>query len=694
MSRAQWHAILGLVTLLAIVPAVGAQTKQYIGFVYPAGGQQGATSQVTLGGQSLEGVNGVFVSGPGVKARVVEYNRKMGNQEIGLLNEQLKELKNPSAQKPNEGITNMIAKIEKIVREYVDQPASASIANLVIVEVTIAPDAMPGEREIRLVTPSGLSNPLVFNIGQFPEFSAPPALTSHRQVLGKEEQSLRRKKRATGGAGAQGGSEMMMTTMMGDQGPQSDLDDAEVRIKLPCTVNGQISSGAVDRFRFKARKSQRLVISAQARELIPYLADAVPGWFQAVLALYDAKGNEVAYNDDYRFKPDPVILYEVPEDGEYMLAIYDAIYRGREDFVYRITIGEMPFVTGIFPLGGRVDTPTTVAMKGWNLEETRVTPDTKDIAPGVYLITTYNEDGFISNPMPFAMDTLPECLENKTHNTPKTAQKVTLPIIVNGRIDTPGNQDVFQFEGHAGDEVVAEVYARRLNSPLDSVIKLTDAAGKCLAFNDDREDIGSGLNTHHADSYLRATLPTNGAYFVHLSDTQHNGGEEYAYRLRISAPQSDFALRVVPASVNIRSNSTAALSVYAIRQDGFTGNIKLDLKNAPEGFEIKSGNLKGTQELTQIQLKTSLAETKEPVSLIIEGRATHGGQKIVREAVPAEDRMQAFLWRHLVPAKELKVFVFTPPPSPKPEKPKQLTPPTTSKPEPPKQPASPATSKP
>ncbi|MFH1969852.1 MAG: hypothetical protein ABIJ53_06000 [Verrucomicrobiota bacterium] len=680
MSRSQLHAIVGLVTLLAVVPAVRAQQRPYIGFVYPSGGQQGATFQITLGGQALEGVNSVFVSGTGVKAMVVEYNKKMGNQQIGLLNEQRRELKNSPPQKPDEGKTNLIARIEKVVREFVNRPASVSIANLVIVEVTIAPDAIPGEREIRLVTSRGLSNPLVFNIGQFPEFSAPPAPISPLQVLGKEEQSLRRKKRAMGGAGAQGGSEMMMTTMMGDQGPQSDRDDAEVRIKVPCTVNGQILSGTMDRFRFQARKGQRLVIIVQARELIPYMADAVPGWFQAVLVLCNAKGKEVAYNDDYRFKPDPIILYEVPADGEYMFAIYDAIYRGREDFVYRITIGELPFVTSIFPLGGQVDTPTTVEMKGWNLEETKMTPDTEDASPGVYPITTRGKDGFISNPMPFAIDTLPECLENEPNNTPRTVQKVMLPIIVNGRIDLPGSRDVFQFEGHAGDEVVAEVYARRLNSPLDSLLKLTDAAGNCLAFNDDHEDVGSGLNTHHADSYIRATLPTNGIYYIHLSDTQHNGGEEYAYRLRISAPQPDFALRVVPSSVNMRRKSAASLSVYAIRQDGFTGNIKLNLKNAPTGFEIKGGNLKGTQEMTRVTLKTSLTETKEPVSLIIEGRATHGGQKIVREAVPAEDRMQAFLWRHLVPAQELKVFVFSPPSVPKPKPPKQPVSPATSKP--------------
>ena len=47
-----------------------------------------------------------------------------------------------------------------------------------------------------------------------------------------------------------------------------------------------------------------------------------------------------------------MLYYEIPEDGEYVVEIKDSIYRGREDFVYRITLGELPFVTSIFPLGG------------------------------------------------------------------------------------------------------------------------------------------------------------------------------------------------------------------------------------------------------------------------------------------------------------------------------------------------------
>ena len=80
--------------------------------------------------------------------------------------------------------------------------------------------------------------------------------------------------------------------------------------------------------------------------------------------------------------------------------------------------------------------------------------------------------------MPFAVDTLPECLEQEPNDSTQTAQAVTLPVIVNGRIDRPGDWDVFRFEGRAGQQIIAEVYARRLESPLDSVLELLDASGK------------------------------------------------------------------------------------------------------------------------------------------------------------------------------------------------------------------------
>ncbi len=660
MSRVTWLSILGLVGLPALAPEAWAQARgtPYIGLVYPAGGQRGTTVQVRLCGQRLDGTHDAIVTGEGVSAKLVEFRRRLSNQELSLMREQLRELKRGMAKKrkgknqgKNQGkrldqaAQKIVERIETRVAEWVNRPACASLSEIALVEVTIAPDAEPGAREIRLVTGRGVTNPMVFHVGQVPEVTRKAMKTSLFQVLGKEELALRKR-------------------------PD---DEVEARITVPCTMNGQIASGEVNRYRFEARKGQRLVISVSARELVPYIADAVPGWFQPVLTLHDADGKEVAFNDDYRFKPDPVIYFEVPEDGEYVLTITDAIYRGREDFVYRITIGEVPFVTSIFPLGGRVGEPVTIEMDGWNLQGAKLTPPPKNAEPGVHLLTA-NKKGFVSNPLPFALDTLPECRDQESNNDPSQAQKVTLPVIVNGRVDQPDDWDVFQVEGRAGERIVAEVHARRLDSPMDSMLRLTDATGKLLALNDDHDDPGSGLNTHHADSYLMVELPADGTYYVHLGDTARGGGKEYAYRLRISEPQPDFALRVVPSGAGLRSKASAAVSVYAIRKDGFTGDIKLSLKDPPEGFLSSAVSLSQTKEMTRLAVRTNLKDTEQPVSLAIEGRAVIGEQEVAHEAVPAEDRMQAFLWRHLVPAQELTALVYNPSNQPTPERvPPELT---------------------
>lgn len=654
--------------VLCALGALSAGAQAYIGFVYPAGGQQGTTFRVTLGGQALDGVDGVLVSGRGVTARIVEYNKQMNPQEMQLLQEQLRELKIVPPAKRSVAVSNLTERLERFIGDYVQQPQCASIANLVIAEVTVAKDAPVGEREIRLETPRSLSNPMAFHIGQLPEVSADPLPTSPKQILGKEAQSLRKHKREKDKDGMMGMEMMQMSMSIGGPGAQSDVDDDEVCIRLPCTVNGQIASGTVDRFRFAAKRGQRLVISVLARALVPYMADAVPGWFQPVLVLCDMQGREVAYNDDYRFRPDPVLLCDIPADGEYILAIHDAIFRGREDFVYRITVGELPFITSFFPLGGQKGVDAAVDLTGVNLAETQLHPPMKELPLGVCALTARGRGGFLSNPIPFAVDALPDGMDSEPNNTAKSAQRVELPIVVNGTIDRPGDQDVFQFDGRAGQEVVAEVMARRLDSPLDSMLKVCDASGACLGANDDLEDLGSGINTHHADSVVRVKLPADGTYFAYLHDTQHKGGDAYAYRLRLSAPQPDFALRVVPSRAAMGSKSTASVTVYAIRKDGFTGTIQFAVKDPESGFTVQAPPLVGTQTMARVTLKTSLLTTEEPVNVVLQGIASNGTARIVRDAVPAEDRMQAFLWRHLVPAQEFSVMVYDPKTTPEPRK--------------------------
>jgi hypothetical protein len=230
-------------------------------------------------------------------------------------------------------------------------------------------------------------------------------------------------------------------------------------------------------------------------------------------------------------------------------------------------------------------------------------------------------------------------------------------VIINGRIDRPGDRDVFRFEGRAGDPIVAEVLARRLESPLDSMLKLTDAAGQRLAFNNDHEDKEDGLRTHHADSLIHLVLPANGTYFLHLGDAQHQGGPEFAYRLRISPPRPDFALRVIPSRIHARAGRFNPIRVFALRKDGYDGPIALRLKDAPEGFSLSGSPLPAGADQVPVTLLVPPMLSKGPYALGIEGRATIAGQEVVRKAVPADDLMQAFAYKHLVPSQDLGLTI-------------------------------------
>ncbi len=621
-----------VILLIATCPAIAQQASPRIGYVYPAGGRQGTTFEVAVGGQYLDGSADVYFSGRGLSAKVIEHTRPLSVKQAGLLKDELKELlerraavmRSNAGRKPatrakwttedDKRLQEIRKKLETFIPKTQINPA---IAETVTIEVAIAADAEPGERNIRLRTPQGMTNPLAFCVGQLPEFSKKPARPFREPKDGV--------------------------------GPKPPPADRDVNITIPATVNGQIMPGAVDRIHFKAKKGQKIVVAASARALIPYLPDAVPGWFQATLALRDASGKELSFVDDFRFNPDPVLFYEIPADGEYVAEIRDSVYRGREDFVYRISIGELPFITSIYPLGGKVGAEIAVNVKGWNLPANRLTQDARSSVAGILPVSMRKGD-LISNQVPFLVDALPECMEQEPNNMPITAQAVKSPIIINGRIDKPGDWDIYRIEGRPGDEIVAEVYARRLNSPLDSILKLTDADGKELAANDDHEDKGSGLNTHHADSLLRFVLPVKGNYYVHVGDTQQQGGEEYAYRLRISAPQPDFQLRVTPSGINARGGTSVPVTVYALRQDGFAGEIVLSLKDAPPGVSLTGAVVPARQD--QVRMTLTVPPTAMQTPLVIEGKAMIRGREVIHRAVPAEDMMQAFAYRHLVPAQE------------------------------------------
>jgi hypothetical protein len=607
-----------------------------LGYVYPAGAQQGTTITLSLGGQNLDKASALRLTGPGLTARITGYHRPLNQKEINELRELVDQLQkkraaaeaDAAAPKFTDEDQKAIAAARVKLSGRQQRQANPALAETVTVELTVAADAPPGDRELRVRTANGLSNPIVFQVGTLREYIAPVITAENPAAEGAARKAE----------------------------PRAALRQPPVAIKLPVLVNGQILPGEIDRYKFTARAGQQLTLVTQARALLPYLADAVPGWFQATLALYDSAGREVAYDDDFRFNPDPVLSYAIPADGEYTVEIKDSIYRGREDFIYRLALGELPFITGIYPLGCTPSPKSTFALTGWNLSTNRVELDNTGRAPGRYELFAHRQD-LRSNRAVFVVDPQPDTAEVEPNDTPPHAQPLSLPAIVNGRIERTDDVDIYLFHGKAGEQVVAEILARRLQSPLDSSLRLTDAAGKVIASNDDFDDKAAGLLAHQADSRLTATLPADGDYFIHVTDAQHQGSPAHAYRLRVSQPRVDFELRVAPSTINLRAGGSQVITVFALRHDGFAGEIKLGLIDAPDGFGLSGARLPAGQDKIQLTLNVSPTPRDQIYELRLGGVARIDGQSVTREALPADDMMQAFLYRHLVPAKEFLVDV-------------------------------------
>jgi hypothetical protein len=616
--RIFWSALsVAIAATTSMAQTGGAQ----VGYVYPAGCQRGATVTVILGGRQLQGVEQVVFSGGGVAARIIAHERPLSSEERLKLKDELKELRKPAAPPAAEQIAELERKLATVQRNA----ATPALMETLTLEVSVAPDALIGPRDLRVMGRGGLSLPLVFIVGELAEASFPAVSAA----------TLRPTAGSARAVAAESASALPVT--------------------LPVVVNGQILPGESDRIGFVGKKGQRLIVAVHARALIPYLADAVPGWFQAAVALLDAHGRELAYADDFRYQPDPVLAYQLPADGDYTLVVRDTLYRGREDFVYRVAIGELSFVSGMFPLGGAPGKEMNFALNGWNLPAA-VRHVRLSAERGVHALDQ-GKCSAATGAVEVDVDDLPECADNESNDTMNKAQEVSLPVIVNGRIGRAGDEDWFRFSAKAGAPLVVGVTARRLRSPLDGTLQVFGPDGAVLAANDDDDDKADGLSTHHADPRLVFTPPADGIYRVRLADAQHHGGPDYSYRLRLSPPRPDFELRVVPSSVNLRPGGGAKVTVYALRHDGFKGRIALELRDAPMGFRLGRDDIPADADRVELTLIASKTAAGGATALVLGGTAEIAGVGIRHCAVPADDRMQAFFYRHLVPAQQWLVSV-------------------------------------
>lgn len=283
-------------------------------YAFPAGAKAGSVVNVFIFGQKMKNCQ-IMINDPEIKAKVIddEFDRTGAveteqRQAIRRLTtsagtaidkETLNLLPNwaefyPYKQKLKITEADSARVSYKFGAERERVRPSSEFANTILVELKIPKAAKKGRKELRLKSRSGESRPIYFFVDSIPEtFEIEPEGNNQIQVE---------------------------------------------PLKLPVCVNGQIYPGDFDILKFKAKKGKTIEISTLAREIRPFIADGVPGWFEAKLTLFSPSGKIMKYSDCSGFRPDPSIIFKAPETGVYSVEIRDNIYRGREDFVYRLKI--------------------------------------------------------------------------------------------------------------------------------------------------------------------------------------------------------------------------------------------------------------------------------------------------------------------------------------------------------------------
>jgi len=225
-------------------------------------------------------------------------------------------------------------------------------------------------------------------------------------------------------------------------------------IKVPASVNGSIGrAGDVDYYRFEAKAGQEIGVQVQP---------ASGAKLEAILQLIDADGRIVTESAN------GLLGHTCPKAGVYALGIRDREYRGEASMKYQLRIGDLPVVTSVFPLGLQRGTEAEIHLDGVNLGPTRTVrikaPAGAALGSRLPVPLTVKALG---NPT-VLVDEFPQTVSSAAGGT------IAVPGTANGRIEQPGATQSWRFQAKKGQRLLLEVNARRVGSPLDSVIEILD----------------------------------------------------------------------------------------------------------------------------------------------------------------------------------------------------------------------------
>jgi len=343
------------------------------------------------------------------------------------------------------------------------------------------------------------------------------------------------------------------------------------------TVNGRLSkAGDVDGFAVTLLRGQTLVADLEAARHLGSPMDAV-------LQVVSTDGFVLAQNDDDVGR-DPRIIFEAPAAGSYIVRLFafpakpdsSIQFAGGNAFVYRLTLTTGGYLDYAFPLAVGRGGPRTLEAIGWNIpHDLRALPIVEnDASDTISVFHPSLADTARVRQVPFAT-----AVESEPNDAARP-QAIAGTVALSGRIDPAGDQDVFCISLRKGDKRLFRVESRALGRPLDPVLRVVDAGGKILAESDD-----AGRNSRDLERSF--TAPADGEYRLVVRDLNGRGGPRFAYLLSVLGPQPDFALNLTADRFELTPRKATKIAVAVQRQDGFAEPIEIVVEGLPAEVSAK-----------------------------------------------------------------------------------------------------------
>jgi hypothetical protein len=263
-----------------------------------------------------------------------------------------------------------------------------------------------------------------------------------------------------------------------------------------------------------------------------------------------------------------------------------------------------------------------------------------------------------SNPVPISLATAPVVVEQEPNNVPDKSQPITAPCEVVGQFYPLGDQDWFTFNAKKGDSYVIEVFSQRLGESTDPYLVVEqvtlDKEGKEQVKELQRAD-DNGLNsggfdydTLHDDPSFRFKAPDDGKHRILVRDlySSSRGDPRFVYRLAVRAEQPDFRLVAFAKfpgaqpnqqqsllwSPNLHKAGSDQVEVVAFRRDGFDGEIVVTAEGLPAGVTAPPVTIGPGRNSAALVLSASDAAAEAVAPFRVVGKAKIGAGEVTHTA--------------------------------------------------------------